>query len=997
MKNLDIRVAFSAIDRFTRPVNAARQSAGGLSDSLKKTQSALKGLDKSSATFQRMTAAVSKTDRSISRARTRFEGLSETQRKNGTLTERQQTLMTRLGERLDRLSAKRVTEVARLRESASALRQHGVMLSGSSATIGNAIRRTEQYNQSLEREKRQLAAVTQARKRYEGAQQMAGKLRSGGAIALGTATAAGYGAGRFLSPAVGFDEEMSNVQALTRLDKGDSQLAALRAQAKKLGAETAFTTRDAASGQAFLAMAGFTPDAIRDALPGVLNMALAGGMDLGASADIGSNILSQFSLDAGEMDRVSDVLTGTFTRTNTTLSSLGETMKVVGPVAAGLGINLEEAAAMTGTLARVGIRGSEAGTAMRRALSRLASPTTAAKKALKELGVETADASGKMRRPFDILLDLQKKASRFGDVDQISFFKDIAGEEGFTGLQSLVNGAGDGYLQSLYEQIAQAHKNQEANTVAKVKTNNLGGDLKELDSAWEAFRISVAETVDGPLRRLTQGLSHVIGNIKSWVEENPRLAKTLFVAGGVALALTAVVGGLSLAAGLLLGPLAKLRLGFALLSGGSGIGGTLSAFRALSAVGGSSLAKFSGWRIVFGSISAHASAMVKSVGALGGRFAALRSTLLAAFISPGAALGSLVKGVGGLAFRLTGLPALLGVAKAGIAALGGGLSLLLSPIGLLGAAFVAAAVLIWKYWGPIKAFFAGVFTGLMQGLAPLRAAFAGFAPVFGLIGDGVKQVWNWFKTLLTPMEQSRESLNKCASAGKTFGEVLGTALSVLLWPLQKLMEGVGWLLEKLDLIPDGIERARLEAARLRAIPVMWEWDEKSGRMVKREWQWSTEKPASKGSAPPDVLGGNSGTERRLGQIADNTKGLLDEEKRKRVGPGDIVFKNLPPALAVRGEWQESRLVRQSVSARPIIAAGEPVVLQAPALKAVRRDEVKRAAAAAQGGVFSGEIHVHLHDVRSDNPRELARLVGEAVRAEMDKRRRADRGSFRDND
>lgn len=998
MKNLDIRVAFSAIDRFTRPVNAARQSAGGLSDSLKKTQSALKGLDKSSATFQRMTAAVSKTDRSISRARTRFDGLSETQRKNGTLTERQQTLMTRLGERLDRLSAKRVTEVARLRESASALRQHGVMLSGSSATIGNAIRRTEQYNQSLEREKRQLAAVTQARKRYEGTQQMAGKLRTGGALAVGTATAAGYGAGRFLSPAVGFDEEMSNVQALTRLDKNDSQLATLRAQAKKLGAETAFTTRDAASGQAFLAMAGFTPDAIRAALPGVLNMALAGSMELGETADIGSNILSQFSLDAGEMDRVSDVLTGTFTRTNTTLSSLGETMKVVGPVAAGLGINLEEAAAMTGTLARVGIRGSEAGTAMRRALSRLASPTTAAKKALKELGVETADASGKMRRPFDILLDLQKKASRFGDVDQISFFKDIAGEEGFTSLQSLVNGAGDGYLQSLYEQIAQAHKNQEANTVAKVKTNNLGGDLKELDSAWEAFRISVAETVDGPLRRLTQGLSHVIGNIKGWVEENPRLAKTLFVASGVALALTAGVGGLSLAAGLLLGPLAKLRLGFALLSGGSGIGGTLSAFRALSAVGSSSLAKFSGWRIVFGSISAHASAVVKSVGALGGRFAALRSTLLAAFISPGAALGSLVKGVGGLALRLTGLPALLGVAKAGIAALGGGLSLLLSPIGLLGAAFVAAAVLIWKYWGPIKAFFAGVFTGLMQGLAPLRAAFAGFAPVFGLIGDGVKQVWNWFKTLLTPMEQSRESLNKCASAGKTFGEVLGTALSVLLWPLQKLMEGVGWLLEKLDLIPDGIERARLEAARLRAIPVMWEWDEKSGRMVKREWQWSSEKPASKGSAPPpNVLGGNSGTERRLSQIADNTKGLLDEEKRKRVGPGDIVFKNLPSALAVRGEWQESRLVRQSVSARPIIAAGEPVVLQAPALKPVRRDEVKRAAAAAQGGVFSGEIHVHLHDVRSDNPRELARLVGEAVRAEMDKRRRADRGSFRDND
>ncbi|MBL2516261.1 phage tail tape measure protein, partial [Klebsiella pneumoniae] len=90
-------------------------------------------------------------------------------------------------------------------------------------------------------------------------------------------------------------------------------------------------------------------------------------------------------------------------------------------------------------------------------------------------------------------------------------------------------------LQSLYEQIAEAHKNQEAFAVANKKKDNLGGDLKELDSAWEAFRISVAETVDGPLRRLTQGLSRVIGTVQSWVEENPRLSQTLLLAGGTAL------------------------------------------------------------------------------------------------------------------------------------------------------------------------------------------------------------------------------------------------------------------------------------------------------------------------------------------------------------------------------------------------------------------------------------------------------------------------------
>ncbi len=115
------------------------------------------------------------------------------------------------------------------------------------------------------------------------------------------------------------------------------------------------------------------------------------------------------------------------------------------------------------------------------------------------------------------------------------------------------------------------------------------------------------------------------------------------------------------------------------------------------------------------------------------------------------------------------------------------------------------------------------------------------------------------------------------------------------------------------------------------------------------------------------------------------------------GQGDIVFKNLPPALAVRGEWQESKLVRQSVSARPVIAAGEPLIKQTPAWQTVRRDDVARLASAAQSGGFSGEIHVHLHNVRSDNPRELARLVGEAVRTEIDKQQRAARGSFRDND
>ncbi|HCB8412200.1 TPA: phage tail tape measure protein, partial [Escherichia coli] len=605
-------------------------------------------------------------------------------------------------------------------------KRHGISLTGSDNTIQQAIRRTEQYNNQLERERQALARVTRARERYSRAQETAGKLKTGGALAIGAAAAGGYAAGRFLQPAIGFGKEMSRVQALTRIDKNSPQFKALREQALKLGSETQFTASDAASGQSFLAMAGFTPQAIQAALPGVLNMALAGGVELGETADIGSNILTQFNLTADQMDRVGDTLTAAFTRTNTDLRALGETMKYTGPVAAKLGISLEEAAAMAGMLANNGLRGSDAGTAMRASLSRLASPPKAAADALKELGVSVADARGKMRPMEDVLLDLYKATQKYGQVDQVSFFKDIAGEEAFVGLQTLVAAAGSGELQKLTRELQGARG--EADRVAKVMADNLDGDLKNLDSAWEGLRIRISDLVDGPLRSVTQWLTRVLEKITSLAQAHPALTRQLLIAGGALLAMTATVGSLSLAIGVLAGPLAKLRLGFSLLTG------SMNAVRLLPAL----------WGMVTGSVSL----------------------------------------------------------------LGGAIGALFSPVGLIVAALAGAAVLIWKYWDPIRAFFAGVFSGIMERLTPLRETFERFGPVFDAIGSGISQVFNWFKSLLSPMESSKETLDKCTSAGEIFGNVLGGALQLVLTPAKMLLDTLAWILEKLGVLPDEAERAR---------------------------------------------------------------------------------------------------------------------------------------------------------------------------------------------
>ncbi|HHW3491994.1 TPA: phage tail tape measure protein, partial [Escherichia coli] len=632
---------------------------------------------------------------------------------------------------------------------------------------------------------------------------------------------------------------------------------------------------------------------------------------------------------------VGDTLTAAFTRTNTDLRALGETMKYTGPVAAKLGISLEEAAAMAGMLANNGLRGSDAGTAMRASLSRLASPPKAAADALKELGVSVADARGKMRPMEDVLLDLYKATQKYGQVDQVSFFKDIAGEEAFVGLQTLVAAAGSGELQKLTRELQGARG--EADRVAKVMADNLDGDLKNLDSAWEGLRIRISDLVDGPLRSVTQWLTRVLEKITSLAQAHPVLTRQLLIAGGALLAMTATIGSLSLVIGVLYGKLATLRLGFDILT------------RSMNVV-----------RV---------------------------------------------------------LPALWGMVTGSVSLLGGAIGALFSPVGLIVAALAGAAVLIWKYWDPIRAFFAGVFSGIMERLTPLRETFERFGPVFDAIGSGISQVFNWFKSLLSPMESSKETLDKCTSAGEIFGNVLGGALQLVLTPAKMLLDTLAWILEKLGVLPDEAERARkkIEDAQRAAI-----LQDKVALLQGDLAKINPPKPVENGNGtggdkPKDnkpLTDSNTGTLRRLSKIADNTGKLVDETK-KRIGPGDIVFKNLPRALAVRGEWQERKIAQVSkpapaINITPVVPAPLPPALvpvvaasSRPVAEAIRSPVAsvpvtsRNREPVASG--FGGEIHVHLHNVVTQNPRELAKLVGEMVRAEMERRARAGRGSFYDKD
>ncbi|EHX39513.1 putative phage tail tape measure domain protein [Escherichia coli DEC12E] len=353
------------------------------------------------------------------------------------------------------------------------------------------------------------------------------------------------------------------------------------------------------------------------------------------------------------------------------------------------------------------------------------------------------------------------------------------------------------------------------------------------------MRIRIADLIDGPQRSVTQWLTRVVSKVTALAQAHPALTRQLLVAGGALLAMTATIGSLSLAIGVLAGPLAKLRLGFSLLTG------SLNVVRVLPAL----------WGMVTGSVSL----------------------------------------------------------------LGGAIGALFSPVGLIAAAFVAAAVLIWKYWEPIKAFYAGVFSGIMERLAPLRETFERFGPVFDAIGSGISQVFNWFKSLLSPMESSKETLDKCTSAGEIFGNVLGGALQLVLTPAKMLLDTLAWILEKLGVLPDEAERARkkIEDAQRAAI-----LQDKVALLQGDLAKINLPKPVENGNGtggdkPKDnkpLTDSNTGTLRRLSKIADNTGRLVDETKNA-LAPAILSLRTCPAHLLFVGSGRSGRL-RRSVSLLP---------------------------------------------------------------------------------
>ena len=330
---------------------------------------------------------------------------------------------------------------------------------------------------------------------------------------------AAIGIGKLFSEAVktgmDFEAQMSRVKAISGAT--GEEFAKLKEQAKQLGADTAFSATEAAQGMENLASAGFSTSEIIAAMPGMLDLAASSGEDLASSADIAASTLRGFGLEASSAGHVADVLAKNAAATNAAVADTGEAMKYVAPVAKSMGIEFEETAAAIGIMADAGIKGSQAGTTLRGALSRIAKPTKAMQETMDSLGLSFYDSNGKMKSLADITEMLEAKMSGLTDEQKNQALITLFGQESLSGMMALMD-RGSGEVRKLTDEYKNCDGS--AKDMAKTMQDNLSGAVEEFGGSVESLGIEIFENIEGPLKKAVRSGTTELNKLTKAVKNN---------------------------------------------------------------------------------------------------------------------------------------------------------------------------------------------------------------------------------------------------------------------------------------------------------------------------------------------------------------------------------------------------------------------------------------------------------------------------------------------
>ena len=333
-----------------------------------------------------------------------------------------------------------------------------------------------------------------------------------------------------------FDTAMSKVAAVSGAT-GD-ELQDLRDKAREMGAKTKFSASEAAEAMNYMAMAGWKTGDMLDGIEGIMNLAAASGEDLATTSDIVTDALTAFGLTAADSGHFADVLAAASSNANTNVSMMGETFKYCAPVAGALGFSCEDTAEAIGLMANSGIKGSQAGTALRSMMNALAGEVKFCGDSFGEIEIATTNADGSMRDLNDILADCRVAFSQMSESEQASAAQALVGKNAMSGFLAVMNAAPSD-IEKLNSAISTCSDevdgyNGVTEKMAAVMQDNLGGQLTILKSQLEELAISFGEILMPAIRAIVSKIQALVDKLN---QMDPATEETIVKIALVAAAL----------------------------------------------------------------------------------------------------------------------------------------------------------------------------------------------------------------------------------------------------------------------------------------------------------------------------------------------------------------------------------------------------------------------------------------------------------------------------
>lgn len=319
-------------------------------------------------------------------------------------------------------------------------------------------------------------------------------------------------AGNVIELGQNFTSTMSEVSAISGATGEDFEK--LEACAREYGATTVFSASNAAEALKYMSLAGWDADQSTSALGGVLNLAAASGMELGAASDMVTDYLSAFAMEAGDAAYFADLLSYAQSHSNTTAEALGEAYKNCAANLNAAGQDVETVTSLLEGMANQGYKGSEAGTAMAAIMRDITNGMKDGAIKIGETSVAVMDAQGNFRDLTDILTEVEAATNGMGDAERAVALSSTFTADSTKGLNLILNEGMDkiaGYEEELRGASGSAEE------MANIMNDNLSGDMAAMNSAFEELGLKIYDALESKLRAGVQFITNGVIPAIEWL------------------------------------------------------------------------------------------------------------------------------------------------------------------------------------------------------------------------------------------------------------------------------------------------------------------------------------------------------------------------------------------------------------------------------------------------------------------------------------------------